>query len=134
MDEKAKRTRHGQAFWLNHIVACEQSGSGVLAYLREHGLSEQSFYRWRKRLMLSRDLPVQPEAPMFQRLEVLPSSAVLAAGSVRAPDAVLEVSSCHIRLPNGAALEVKGPLSTGLIGHWLQVVGAMPLMAERVGR
>ncbi|MBF0127114.1 MAG: hypothetical protein HQM02_07870 [Magnetococcales bacterium] len=128
-------------------MACEQASRGIPAYLREHGLSEQNFYRWRKKLMLSGDHPVQPAVPMFQRLEVLPlpsvpeeesspdRMAISAGGSARTPDAVLEVmTSCHIRLPNGAALELNGTLSTGLIGHLLQVAGALPVMAERFPR
>lgn len=147
MEAKSRSSRQGQAFWLGHIVACEQAGKGVAAYLREHGLSEQNFYRWRKKLMLSGDLPVQVAEPMFQRLEVLTSSAVLEEESfpgcravltgerARSPDAVQDImNNCHIRLPNGATLELSGSLSTGLIGHVLQVVGAMPLMAERVVR
>ncbi|MBF0117052.1 MAG: hypothetical protein HQM04_18660 [Magnetococcales bacterium] len=147
MEERAKRSRHGQAFWLSHIVACEQADRGVLAYLQEHGLSEQSFYRWRKKLMLSGDLPVQPAAPMFRRLEVLPPPAMLeeeslsdckavsAGGNARTPDAVSEaVSRCHIRFPNGVALELNGAFSTRLIEYWLQVVGALPVTAERCPR
>ncbi|MEO5347397.1 MAG: hypothetical protein H7834_13625 [Magnetococcus sp. YQC-9] len=85
---------------------------------------------------------------MFQRLEVLPSSpavleeeslpgcmAVLTGESVRRGDAVQDVmSSCHIRLPNGAALELNGTLSTGLIGHLLQVAGALPVKAGSLPR
>lgn len=147
MEAKPGRSRHGQAFWLDHIVACEQAGRGIPAYLREHGLNEKSFYRWRKKLTLSGDHPVPLAAPMFQRLEVLPSlavpeeesspgsMAVLAGESARTPDAVLEVmTSCHIRLPNGAALELNGTLSSGLIGHLLQVAGALPMVAERFPR
>ncbi|MEO5347100.1 MAG: hypothetical protein H7834_12080 [Magnetococcus sp. YQC-9] len=97
---------------------------------------------------MSGDLPVPLAAPMFQRLEVLPSSpavleeealpgsmSVLTGESARRPDAVQGVmSSCHIRLPNGASLELSGTLSTGLIGHLLQVAGALPVKARSLPR
>ncbi|MEO5345819.1 MAG: hypothetical protein H7834_05495 [Magnetococcus sp. YQC-9] len=97
--------------------------------------------------MSSGDLPLRVAVPMFQRLEVLPSSAVLeeeslsgcmevwTGESTRRSDAVQDVmSSCHIRLPNGAALELNGTGSTGLIGHLLQVAGAFPVKAGNLPR
>lgn len=142
-----RRTRHGRAFWLGHIEACERAGGMVQAYLLKHGLSEQSFYRWRKRLQSNVDLSVAPAASMFQRLEVSSFSELLedsstsdhltasAGNAVERSDLVVEaITGCQIRLPNGATLEVGGSLSTDLIGRLLQVVGTLPVVAGRVSR
>ncbi|MBF0417654.1 MAG: hypothetical protein HQL86_05325 [Magnetococcales bacterium] len=142
-----RRTRHGRAFWLGHIEACERAGGTVQAYLLEHGLSEQSFYRWQKKLQSSGDLSVLSAAPMFQRLEISPFAKPLEDSSnpnhlpashgnaVERSDPVVEViTDCRIRLPNGAVLEVGGSLSAGLIGRLLQVVGTLPVVDGRVSR
>lgn len=44
MDARARRVRHGEAFWQEHIFEYERAGGGVKAYALEHGLSEQNFY------------------------------------------------------------------------------------------
>ena len=138
MDEQPRRTRHGKAFWLAHIVACEQAGNEVTAYTLAHGLGEQNFHKWRRQLSRSGELPVQPAAPMFQRLEVMPTAVPLdddlspdcndARGdaSKMLDTALATISNCCIRWPNGTALEVSGALSADLIGSLLQVTGVLP--------
>ena len=39
-----------EAFYLNHFEKQKQSGLGVKAYCKANGLSDCSFYSWRKRL------------------------------------------------------------------------------------
>lgn len=138
MDEKPKRTRHGRAFWLGHILACERAGNVVDVYTQEHGLSEQSFCRWKRVLSQSGELSMPQAAPMFQRLELVSASVPVdeelpperdETRGVEGVTSLEAIASCRIRLPNGTALEVSGALSAGLIGQLLQVAGALPLVA-----
>lgn len=39
-----------QSFWYKHIQTCERSGSKIVAYCKQHDLSESQFYSYRKRL------------------------------------------------------------------------------------
>ena len=39
-----------ERFWSSHLAAIERCGASVAEYAREHGLSAQSLYGWRRRL------------------------------------------------------------------------------------
>lgn len=65
-----QRSRSKEQFWRRMVRQCQRSGLSVRAFCEEHGLSEPSFYAWR-RILKERDaaavrfVPVQvtPEAP-----------------------------------------------------------------------
>jgi transposase-like protein len=42
--------RHNEAWWRQHLARQRSSGQRVRAYCERHGVSEHSFYRWRRRL------------------------------------------------------------------------------------
>ena len=41
--------RQGRAYWQGHLAAWTESGLTQQAYCTKHGLSLQSFYRWRRK-------------------------------------------------------------------------------------
>ena len=45
---KAWRDRGKERFWRRHVAAWRQSGRGIRDYCRRAGLSEPSFYAWRR--------------------------------------------------------------------------------------
>ncbi len=54
--------RQGEEFWRKHLEAWGQSGLTQVAYCERHGLSEKSFYRWRRKEAggLARSLTLVP--------------------------------------------------------------------------
>lgn len=84
------------AFWRRHLDSQSASGLSIRAYCREHGLTESSFYQWRKRL--SRDNALcEPAHPMFVPVRIQPAPA-----QTDNPTCALEVS-----LTNGRMLRVR---------------------------
>src|SRR5450755_1401824 len=70
-----------QRRWAELIRQQGQSGRSVTAFCREHGVSDQSFYNWRKRLSESK--PVRfalVEAGMSDAQDRAPIELVLATG------------------------------------------------------
>ena len=53
----AKTREDRREYWRQLIVEQQRSGLSVSALCRRHGISEQSFYQWRKRL--AAQLPVK---------------------------------------------------------------------------
>jgi len=47
-DERASNSRAAE--WAERIAAQQRSGNSVKQFCKEHGLTEYSFYAWRKRL------------------------------------------------------------------------------------
>ena len=45
-----RRTTKGQEYWRDRIAEQERSGIPIARFCKDHGLVEQTFYLWRKRL------------------------------------------------------------------------------------
>src|SRR5689334_24131231 len=76
--------------WAERIAAQQRSGISVKQFCKERGLTEYSFYAWRKRL--------QQRGPVFALVERS------ARRQDRAPDAVLELvlaTGARLRIGNG---------------------------------
>jgi transposase-like protein len=43
-----ERDRSKESFWRRVLQQCQHSGQGVRAFCEAHGLSEHSFYAWRR--------------------------------------------------------------------------------------
>jgi transposase-like protein len=81
-------------YWRKLIAEQQASGQKALAFCREHGISQYSFYKWRQRLR-------QGAEPQFAVLEVTPA----ASGN---PDSALELilrSGERLRIGNQVAAE-----------------------------
>jgi len=85
MASSAAPPRHErEPFWRDLIARHQRSGQSVAAFCRDHGVSQPSFFSWRKRLRLhsapSPFVPIQidlsaPLAPPAPIEIVLPSGA-----------------------------------------------------------
>lgn len=70
MSTNNQRSRSKEQFWRRMVQQCQGSGVSVRAYCEEHGLSEPSFYAWR-RILKERDAA----AVRFVPVEVTPEPA-----------------------------------------------------------
>src|ERR1044072_3368812 len=87
---EARPTNRRAGEWAERIAAQQRSGITVKQFCKERGLTEYSFYAWRKRL--------QPRGPVFALVERS------ARRQDRAPDAVLELvlaTGARLRIGNG---------------------------------
>ena len=50
MANRRKRSVEKEAYWRRHVERQAESGSSIRRYCGQHGLTEQSFYVWRRRL------------------------------------------------------------------------------------
>jgi transposase len=86
---RARRRDSGrEQFWRDTVAAWKRSGESVRAYCLSRGLSEASFYGWRRTLKERDQQPAPRCAPMLVPVRVV-------------PDAVLEVV-----LPSGLVVRV----------------------------
>jgi len=87
---EARPTNRRAGEWAERIAAQQRSGITVKQFCKERGLTEYSFYAWRKRL--------QQRGPVFALVERS------ARRQDRAPDAVLELvlaTGARLRIGNG---------------------------------
>jgi transposase-like protein len=97
-----------ERFWRGLLRQWRRSGSSVRGFCREHGLSEPSFYAWR-RTLAERDAALVPFVPVQVRPETQPTLAADdgAAGIV---ELVLKTGRC-VRVRPG----FDGPTLTRLL-------------------
>ena len=86
-----------QRYWLEHIQACEASGSSVAAYAAEHGIEARAMYGGKKVLVRKGVLP-RTQVVQFQRAEMI---------------AVSSDSEWRIQLPNGVSVDFSGTVDAG---------------------
>jgi transposase-like protein len=67
--------RRGIEFWRPTIDGQRSSGLAVAAYCRKHGISECSFYNWRRRLRQPAQGKVAPAAPFVELKSPISSSS-----------------------------------------------------------
>ena len=49
-DLQALPSQNKLALWAQKVSACRSSGQSVRIWCREHGICEQTYYRWQRRL------------------------------------------------------------------------------------
>lgn len=65
MPNRSAPPRHDrEQFWRDLIARQPRSGQSVAAFCRAHGVSQPSFFAWRKRLRLHSDAPPSPFVPV----------------------------------------------------------------------
>ena len=91
------RLAERQAYWLEHLRACESSGLTSKAYAKKHRLSVHALYQARKELRRREALASPPKRPSvsFVRAHAAPAAA--------------RERFWQIRFPNGAVIELEAP-------------------------
>jgi hypothetical protein len=95
-----------EAFWRGHLARQPHSGLSIRAYCARHGLSEASFYFWRRELARRNASPVQ--RPRFVPVTV----------GVGVP------SSVEFQLSGGVVIRVPAHDREALVAVWELVKGA----------
>ena len=72
------RARKPEPFWLDLITRWKTSGQSVAAFCAARGVSQASFYAWRKRLIARGKAPTAcaPPPPSFAAVRVVPGIPV----------------------------------------------------------
>jgi transposase-like protein len=107
MSTNNQRSSSKERFWRRMVRRCRNSGLSVRAFCEEHGLSEPSFYAWRRSLAARDEAAVR-----FVPVQVTPSPqpTTMADGSAGAVELVL---SAGRRLRIGPGFD--GPTLTRLL-------------------
>ena len=101
-----QRRASKEQFWRRMVRQCRSSGQSVRAFCEEHGLSEPSFYAWRRTLAARDDAALR-----FVPVQVTPEpQPIMADGSAGAVELVL---SAGRRLRIGPGFD--GPTLTRLL-------------------
>ncbi len=77
MSQTRRRKPQREQFWREAIAVWQKSGLSVRAFCSGRGLSEASFYGWRRTLQeRDRRRPAAPPGPTFVPLRVVPGVVV----------------------------------------------------------
>ncbi len=109
----APRLTERQGYWLDHLRACEVSGTTTSAYAKKHRLSVHALYQARKD---------------HRRREALlssPKRTSVTFAKVRAAPSTAREGSWRIRFPNGAVIELEAPREPEDQVHLLQSVASL---------
>jgi hypothetical protein len=107
------RLTERQAYWLEHLRACETSGLTAKAYAKKHRLSIHALYQAGKERR-RRDALASPR----KRRSVT-------FAKVHAAPVAIQGGSWRVRLPNGAVIELEAPREPEDRVHLLQSVACL---------
>lgn len=100
-----------QRAWLEHVRSWEHQGGTMKGYAESEGLSVQDFYHY-KRLFSEKGLlgVMENRAVRFQQVEIKTALG----------------PTCRVEMPNGARVELSGPLTAAMLGAIFKAAGALP--------
>lgn len=110
-----RRDSRKAAFWRESVARWRRSGQSVRAYCAGAGLSEPSFYAWRRQLTM-RDQAARPQrsAPHFVPVHVVPAAPPSAAPPL------------DVVLGNGRVIRVAPGFDAALLRQLVAVLEAAP--------
>lgn len=83
---KQRALTEKQQYWLSHIQSCEQAGSSMADYARQHELDMKRFYNWKWLLAKRELLDVEVESVSFARVEIKSRNSANAGMTVHFPN------------------------------------------------
>jgi hypothetical protein len=83
---RGQRNHAKEQHWRRQVAGWRRSGDSVRAYCQAHGLSEQSFYQWR-RVLAQRDTHAAAEPPDAGAERAASAGARFTPGRIRVTDA-----------------------------------------------
>ena len=105
-----RRARKPEPFWLDLITRWKTSGQSVAAFCAARGVSQASFYTWRKRLVARGKAPTasDPSPPSFAAVRVVPGIPV------------------EVVLPTGVVVRVLAGSDPGAVSRLVAALGGGP--------
>ena len=78
MPQVKRRSQKSEPFWRDLITRWKTSGQSVATFCAARGVSQASFYAWRKRLIAHSKEPIAsaPPTPTFAAVRVVPGIPV----------------------------------------------------------
>jgi transposase-like protein len=110
MFKSAKRRSERKRFWRRLIDEQARSGASIKAFCRSHGVSQPSYFAWRKKLAPGKRTKARPD---FLPVQVLPQAAVQSSG-------------IEIVLDRGRRVRVKPGFDRQLLSDVLAVLEEQP--------
>ena len=92
------QARDREVYWRRMVTGHSSSGMSIGAYCRRAGVSEASFFLWRKRLGLPKSGQIQPSVASSRPVNLVPVRVL--------PPAVPTGHPISVELPNGIWLRV----------------------------
>ena len=111
--DRLKRDADKQAFWQLAISEQRRSGLSVRGFCRREGLSEASFYSWRRTLAERASEAKEANEPSFVQV-------TSAASEPQSPAAA--ASSLEVVLPGGAVVRVPMGFDAALLRQVVEVL------------
>ncbi len=119
-----RRSAEKEVVWRRHLEQHAGSGQSIRAYCRDHGVSEPSFYVWRREIF-RRDQE-QDSAAADSRAS-RSAGANSGMGGLIAVDVVGELPSrsltMEVALPSGVVIRLREDVSTGTLCRVLTAIG-----------
>jgi hypothetical protein len=105
-----RRARKPEPFWLDLISRWRTSGQSVAAFCAARGVSQASFYTWRKRLSARAKAPTAsaPPPPSFAAVRVVPDIPV------------------EVVLPTGVVVRVPAGSDPVAVARLVAALGGVP--------
>jgi hypothetical protein len=105
-----RRARKPEPFWLDLITRWKTSGQSVAAFCAARGVSQASFYAWRKRLNSRGKAPIAsaPPPPSFAAVRVVPGLPV------------------EVVLPTGVVIRVPAGSDPAAVARLVAALGGEP--------
>ena len=105
-----RRARKPEPFWLDLITRWNNSGQSVAAFCAARGVSQASFYAWRKRLIARGKAPIAsaPLPPSFAAVRVVPGIPV------------------EVVLPTGVVVRVPAGSDPAAVARLVAALGGEP--------
>jgi transposase-like protein len=127
----AKRSRAKERFWREHVARQAAGGLSVREYCRRHGITEPSFYAWRRKLA------VRNQAKSPSTAGAQPSGDPANDGAKRAagveflqvdlrPEASCPGATVELLLPGELRLLVHAGATRALLREVLAALGVAP--------
>jgi hypothetical protein len=115
-----------EAFWRGVVEGFAGSGLTVRAHCAAAGVSEPSFFWWRRELArrASAPKPAAGRPPLFVPLAVAEAAAEPAAPEL--PPKPHIAAGVEVRLRGGRVLRLTGPVDRRLLGELLAALEAAP--------
>jgi transposase-like protein len=113
-----------EAFWRSVLDEYSSSGLTIRAFCRSKGISEPSFFAWRKKIQKRNGVPSRNVSANPGKL--IPVDVVDSVRVGLTPDEMTPSPWLEIATPNGFTIRVPRNVDTQQLGGLLEVIAGVP--------